>query len=204
MPPNFYVIAITGGSGSGKTTFANRVREQLGPEELLVLNQDSYYIDQSHKFDRDGGAVNFDHPSALDLDLMAKHIRQYKEGSPIEVPEYDFATHSRSNETKQIKPTGHLIVDGTLILSHEGLRELVDLAIFLKVPEQTRFSRRLERDVKLRGRTPDGVKAQFAKQVKPMHDEHVEPQQEHAHHIAECEKTFEEALRKVVELLSKK
>ncbi|EQC43992.1 uridine kinase [Bacteriovorax sp. Seq25_V] len=169
------IIGIAGGSGSGKTTFARRLRDRLGIENSEVLGQDSYYIDQSNKFDHDGGSVNFDHPASLEFSLMATHLRTLKEGRTIEVPIYDFATHKRQAETITLTPKKIIFVDGILIFSQPEVVKCLDYKIFIDCEEGLRFERRLNRDVKERGRTPEGVKAQFENQVKPMHDEFVEP-----------------------------
>lgn len=169
------IVGVAGGSGSGKTTFAKRLLLKLGHENCAIIGQDSYYIDQSHRFDRDGGAVNFDHPSAIDFQLLEKHLNALNSGQSIEVPIYDFATHKRLPETVKVLPHPIILVDGILILSQENVRSHFDYAIFIDTPEDLRFARRLKRDVEERGRTKDGVTAQFFGQVKPMHDQFVEP-----------------------------
>lgn len=169
------IVGVAGGSGSGKTTFAKRLLLKLGSDNCAIIGQDSYYIDQSHRFDRDGGAVNFDHPSAIDFNLLEQHLISLKSGNSIEVPIYDFATHKRLNETIKVNPHPIILVDGILILSQANLRTHFDYAIFIDTPENLRFARRLKRDVEERGRTKDGVTAQFMGQVKPMHDQFVEP-----------------------------
>lgn len=168
------IIGIAGGSCSGKTTFSKRAKEKIGVDNCSVLFQDNYYIDQSHRFDEDGGSVNFDHPDALDFSLMAEHLQALKSGSEIQVPLYDFATHSRKKETLSFKPKKIVLVDGILILSQPKLVEIFDHSFFIECDTETRFKRRLDRDVAERGRTPEGVKAQFDKQVEPMHQEFVE------------------------------
>ncbi len=183
MGQKTWVIAIVGGSGSGKTTLAKKIQKQFhsrdcvggGNRECTILGQDSYYIDQSAKFDHDGGAVNFDHPNCLEFDLLAKHIQELKSGQDIQVPVYDFATHKRLVRTEILEHHEVILVDGTLILSQPQLLPLFDESIFLEVEENTRFQRRLKRDVEERGRTPEGVHEQFYKQVKIMHDQFVEP-----------------------------
>lgn len=169
------IIGVAGGSGSGKTTFAKRLLQNLGTEKCAIIGQDSYYIDQSHKFDRDGGAVNFDHPSAIDFNLLEKQLIDLKSGKSIDVPIYDFATHKRLKETIHVEPHPIILVDGILILSQENVRQHFDKSVFIDTPEDLRFERRLKRDVIERGRTKDGVTAQFYGQVKPMHDQFVEP-----------------------------
>lgn len=180
---NIYVLGVTGGSGSGKTYFAHALAKKLGADQAFVLYQDNYYIDQSHKFDHDGGAVNFDHPNALDFDLMAMHLEKMKRKQSIEIPIYDFATHKRKPHTISQEAKKVIIVDGILILGQPKLRELFTESVFVETPESVRFNRRLCRDVEQRGRTPEGVKAQFQAQVKPMHDAFVEPSKEHATYI---------------------
>lgn len=194
------IIAITGGSGSGKTTFARNLLSEIGDERCALIYQDSYYIDQSSKFDRDGGAVNFDHPDALDFNLMAKHLKDLKEGLSVQVPIYDFATHSRKKEAQEFSSKEIILVDGILILSQEVLRPYFDRAIFIDCPEDLRFERRLNRDVVERGRTPEGVKAQFTSQVKPMHDQFVEPSRKFATRVVNQD-DFQAALEVVVDTL---
>jgi uridine kinase len=170
-----WVVAIVGGSGSGKTTLAKKLQQEFGEKDCVILSQDSYYIDQSHKFDRDGGAVNFDHPSSLEFTLLAKHLERLKSGSDIEVPIYDFPTHKRLLKTEPLRHHPMILVDGTLVLSQKQLLPFFDESIFIDVDEDTRFQRRMKRDIEERGRTPEGVREQFYKQVKVMHDEFVEP-----------------------------
>ena len=174
------IIGVSGGSGSGKTTFVSRLQDLVGVDHCCVLGQDSYYIDQSHKFDMDGGSVNFDHPSALEFSLMGEHIKQLKSGMSIQVPIYDFATHSRQESSIELVPKKIVFVDGILIFSQRPVFDNLDHRVFVDCPEELRFSRRLNRDTVERGRTPEGVKAQFEKQVKPMHDEFVEPTKQKA------------------------
>lgn len=193
------IIGVAGGSGSGKTTFARALAEKLGPELSFVLYQDNYYKDQSAKFDFDGGSVNFDHPDAIDFELLAEHIKILKAGDAINIPIYDFATHSRKKESIHQTPKKVVIIDGILIFSQKIVCDLMDVKVFVQTPEEIRFQRRLERDVEERGRTPEGVKNQFEKQVKPMHDMFVEPSQEHAHIVASgtCPIDFKDNLEKI-------
>lgn len=170
-----FILGVAGGSGSGKTFFAETLAKKLGPEVAFVLYQDNYYFDQSLKFDHDGGSVNFDHPDALDFDYMASHLDDLKNGFDIEIPIYDFSTHSRLEKTKYQKAKKVVIIDGILILTQPKILELCDQTIFIETPENIRYQRRLNRDVVERGRTEAGVKAQFQAQVKPMHDLFVEP-----------------------------
>jgi uridine kinase len=179
---NVFILGVAGGSGSGKTYFAKELADALG-ESATIVYQDNFYIDQSHRFDHDGGSVNFDHPESLELTLLAKCLSELKSGEPTEIPVYDFKTHTRMETTLLVPSTNIIIVDGILIFHPEYLRNQFDEMIFFDTPESLRFERRLERDVVERGRTVEGVKAQFLKQVKPMHDEFVEPSKHHAHTV---------------------
>jgi uridine kinase len=170
-----YIIGVAGGSGSGKTFFARELQKILGDERSAILYQDNYYIDQSHRFDGDGGSVNFDHPESLDFDLLAQDLGKLKKGESVDVPIYDFATHTRVKNTIKYHPKKIILVDGILILDSSVVRAKLDEAIFFDTPEELRFKRRLERDVQERGRSAEGVKKQFEKQVRPMHDQFVEP-----------------------------
>ena len=174
-----YVLGVAGGSGSGKTYFAKALQNALGSDATIVY-QDNFYIDQSHKFDHDGGSVNFDHPESLDLKLLAKCLSELKAENSTKIPVYDFKTHSRSKEALHLKATSIIIVDGILIFHPDYLRAQFDEMIFFDTPESLRYQRRLERDINERGRTPEGVRAQFLNQVKPMHDQFVEPSKVYA------------------------
>ncbi len=171
------MIGVAGGSGSGKTTLAKELLKFCSEKNLKaqILRQDSYYIDQSDKFDKDGGAVNFDHPDSLEFSLLVEHLKELKQGKSISIPIYDFATHTRARHCEIMAPSPIIIVDGILIFSQPGIVEELDLKIFVDASEENRYQRRLNRDVKERGRTEEGVRDQFFNQVKPMHDEFVEP-----------------------------
>ncbi len=175
-----YIIGVAGGSGSGKTFFARELQRILGDSVCSILYQDNYYIDQSKNFDGDGGSVNFDHPSSLDFNLLAQGLSELKLGKPIEVPIYEFATHQRLKKTFRCEPKKVILVDGILILDSQVVRAQLDESIFFDTPEELRYQRRLDRDVNERGRTPEGVKKQFDLQVRPMHEQFVQPSKSHA------------------------
>ena len=196
------IIGVAGGSGSGKTYFSQDLLKTLGNQRTTIVLQDNFYIDQSHRFDFDGGSVNFDHPDSIEFSLLAQHLRVLKEGKSTEIPTYDFATHSRKKETLLIQPAPIIIVDGILILHIPEVRELFDETIFFDTHENLRFSRRLDRDVRERGRTPEGVKEQFLRQVKPMHDQFVEPSKAHAKRVVCDEKEYDEVLEYYIRKLS--
>lgn len=181
-PNKPFILGVAGGSGSGKTYFAQALKDSLG-EQATIVYQDNFYIDQSYRFDHDGGSVNFDHPDSLDLKLLAECLAELKAGKSTNIPVYDFKTHTRSPKSLLVHATSVVIVDGILIFHPEYLRLQFDEMIFFDTPEELRFNRRLERDVNERGRTPEGVHSQFFKQVKPMHDEFVEPSKHFAHSV---------------------
>ncbi len=188
------IIGIAGGSGSGKTYFARALFNNIGQENCALVYQDNFYIDQSSKFDFDGGSVNFDHPSSLDFDLLAEKLAQLKSGKDADIPIYDFATHSRKSETYHQPTKKIILVDGILIFHPENVRCLFDEMIFFDTHQDLRFKRRLDRDVHERGRTPEGVHNQFFKQVKPMHDQFVEPSKEFADYIVKDSGDYEKVL----------
>lgn len=190
-----HLIGVAGGSGSGKTYFARHLQKFLGPKNCEIVYQDNFYIDQSKKFDFDGGSVNFDHPSSIDFQLLALHMKELKSGKSTQIPIYDFITHTRKNETLQVRPTPIIIIDGILIFHAEEVRTQFDDLVFFDTPEELRFQRRLDRDVKERGREPVGVKNQFMKQVKPMHDQFVAPSIKHATTVVSEVEQFEEILQ---------
>jgi uridine kinase len=198
-----YFIGVSGGSGSGKTYFARQVQSFLGKQNCEILYQDNFYIDQSKKFDFDGGSVNFDHPDSIDFTLLAQHIAQLKAGQATEIPIYDFVTHSRKTQTLRMQPTPVIIVDGILIFHAEGVRQQFDDLVFFDTPEELRFQRRLDRDVKERGREPEGVKNQFLRQVKPMHDQFVAPSMQYATTVVNDIGQFDDVLSQYCQRLKK-
>ena len=195
MSRQVFILGVAGGSGSGKTYFADALQRALGDACSTIVYQDNFYIDQSARFDHDGGAVNFDHPDSLDFPLLAEKLRELKSGRPTQIPIYDFATHTRQAKTLQVPARRIIIVDGILIFHPPYLRELFDDMVFFDTPEALRFERRLKRDVEERGRTPDGVKAQFQAQVKPMHDQFVEPSKCFARTVVCDQGDYQEALK---------
>jgi len=172
-------VGISGGSCSGKTTLTRRIFEKLGPEQCVILPQDDYFFGLGDAPAGKGGP-NFDHPDAVDFEQLCAQLEQLKKGQAIDRPLYDFPTHMPKVETERTEARPVILIDGILILQHEPLRELLDLSIFVECDSETRFARRLERDVRERGRTAQSVHDQFANQVGPMHDLHVEPSKVHA------------------------
>lgn len=192
------IIGVAGGSGSGKTTFVRELATRLGADRVTVIQQDSYYIDRSREFKGDG-SLNFDHPDAIDWALMAHQLRELRDGRAVDVPIYDFATHSRLKNTQRAEPKEVILVDGILIFHPEEICKLMDLKIFIDTAEPIRFERRLKRDVRERGRTPEGVREQYIKTVKPMHDQFVEPSKKQADLIISGEVSFDGEINRVIE-----
>lgn len=173
------VVGISGGSCSGKSTLAAHIFETLGPDQCVILPQDDYFFGYGDAPEGKGGP-NFDHPDAVDFDKMYAQLSLLKQGQSIERPLYDFPTHMPKMETELTVPRPIILVDGILILHHALLRQLFDLSVFVRCDSAVRFKRRLERDVRERGRTAESVREVFADQVDPMHDKFVEPSHIHA------------------------
>lgn len=169
------VIGIAGGTGSGKTTVARRIYESLHLDSAVFLDHDSYYHDLSHLAREERVKVNFDHPDALDNDLLIEHLDQLIRREPIRKPVYDFAAHTRTRETALVEPRDVVLVEGILLFAERELRERFDLKIFVDTEADVRFIRRLRRDLELRGRTLDSVVEQYLGTVRRMHFEFVEP-----------------------------
>jgi uridine kinase len=169
------IIGICGGTGSGKTTVANRILESVSASEVAFIQQDSYYRNLKDLPVDYRNAVNFDHPDALDNDLLAHHIKKLRAGGSVELPLYDFKTHTRLNETVLIEPKPIVIIEGILIFTDPRLLEQMDIKVFVDTPDDIRFIRRLRRDVAERGRTVDSVIEQYLATVRPMHIQFVEP-----------------------------
>jgi len=177
------VVGIAGGSGSGKSTIVNALVSQLGALNVSFLHHDSYYKDLNHLSFSERAASNFDHPDSLETLLLVQHIEKLREGQPIEVPTYDFTTHTRCKETTSVEARSVVIVDGILIFWESTLRELFDIRIFVDTDPDIRFIRRLKRDVKERGRSVESIVTQYETMVRPMHLEFVEPTKRYAHII---------------------
>jgi uridine kinase len=174
------VIGIAGGSGSGKTTVAQTILQRVGPDCISFLQHDSYYKDLSGLPFAQRVEVNFDHPNSLDNEMLVRHIHLLKQGKPVDVPIYDFSTHSRTDKTFVVKPRPVILVEGILIFTEPELRQLFDVKIFVDTDSDIRFIRRLQRDITERGRTTESVIKQYQATVRPMHLEFVEPSKRYA------------------------
>lgn len=174
------VIGIAGGTGSGKTTVVKKIVEQCTSNDVVVLPQDAYYKDNSHLPLDVRLEINFDHPDALEFDLLVKHIKMLKEGEKIEMPIYSYLTCTRSQETIPIYPKKVVIVEGILIFSNEELRNLFDIKVFVDADADDRLIRVIQRDIVERGRSVDKVLDRYIKTVKPSHLQFIEPTKRYA------------------------
>jgi uridine kinase len=178
MPP--IVIGVAGGSGSGKTTVVRRIIDSIGQDQVAVLDHDRYYRDRNDLRLEERAALNYDHPDALETDLMVQHVLELKTGRAVQVPAYDFTRHARLATTETVPARRAIIVEGILIFTDAALRALMDIKVFVDTDADTRFIRRLRRDVADRGRTMESVIEQYQSTVKPMHLEFVEPSKRYA------------------------
>ncbi|RZT02051.1 uridine kinase [Cuneatibacter caecimuris] len=168
------IIGIAGGTGSGKSTFTNRLKAAFG-SRIAVLYHDNYYRSQDSVPPEERKKVNYDHPDALETDRLVRDLRELKAGNPIDSPVYDFSTHNRSRRTIHIEPREIILVEGILVLSDPLLRDMLDVKIFVEADADERILRRVIRDVKERGRDLEGIVDQYLSTVKPMHYLYVEP-----------------------------
>jgi uridine kinase len=175
-----FLVGIAGGSGSGKTTFAQKVVRRVSDPRVVVLHQDSYYLPSPPAGLRVHGEPNFDHPDAFDWELLKEHLQALKRGESIRVPNYDYKISRRTAETVEVGPCQAILMEGIFTLWDADIRNLFDLKIFLHVEADIRFIRRLYRDVRERGRTLDGIIRQYYDSVRPMHHEFLEPTRQYA------------------------
>ncbi len=174
------VVGIAGGTGSGKTTLADLILENIGRERIAYLPHDAYYRDQKNRSLEERAKVNYDHPDSLETELLIDHIHQLKAGQPVAMPVYDFTRHSRKDETKIVEPQPVIMVEGILIFVEKELRNLFDMKIYVDTDADIRFIRRLTRDIEERGRTVQSVIKQYLDTVRPMHLEFVESSKRYA------------------------
>jgi len=168
------MIGIAGGTGSGKSTFTNKIKERFG-DDVTVIYHDNYYRRRDEMTYEERTKVNYDHPSSLETDLLVEHLKMLKMGKSVECPIYDFTQHNRSNKTYTIHPSKVFLIEGILIFSDERLRDLFDIKVFVEADADERILRRIVRDVKERGRDIDNIMEQYLTTVKPMHSLYVEP-----------------------------
>ena len=174
------IVGIAGGTGSGKTTVARSIYDRVGRERIEWISHDSYYRSFEALSPEERHHINFDHPDSLETELLARHLDVLAKGSAVEVPIYDFTTHSRKSETQRVEPRKVIIVEGILVLAEPELRRRINIKLFVDTPADIRFMRRLVRDIKLRGRSMESVIEQYVTTVRPMHEEFVEPSKRYA------------------------
>lgn len=178
------IVAISGGSSSGKSTISELVKNKVSSKfDTVVLSYDDYYKSQNHVSIEQRAQINFDHPNAFDLDLFLFHMNQLKKGFSIDKPIYDFSIHDRKSVIDKIEAAEVLIVEGLFVLHEEKIRALCDILIYVDTPDDVRFLRRLKRDVKERNRSVESICDQYESTVRPMHFEYIEPSKCHAHII---------------------
>ncbi|MGE0880044.1 MAG: uridine kinase [Acidimicrobiia bacterium] len=175
-----FVVGVAGGSGSGKTTVAERLADVVGERAIALVRQDSYYCRRDDLSFEERVVINYDHPDAFDWPLLLAHVQELCAGMPIEVPVYDFAQHTRSAETVTVAPARVLVVEGILALYEPALRSMFDLKVFVDTDADVRFIRRLQRDVAERGRDPESVISQYLATVRPSHIQFIEPSKRYA------------------------
>lgn len=169
------IIGIAGGTGSGKTTVARRIAEAVPAESVTTLEHDSYYRDRSHLTPEEREEINFDHPDALETSLLVEHLSELRAGRAVEIPIYDFTTHTRRLERRHVRPTPVIVVEGILIFTDRDIRDCFDVKIFVDTDSDIRAFRRIERDMHERGRSFESVRDQYHRTVRPMHLQFVEP-----------------------------
>lgn len=174
------IIGVAGGTGSGKTTVARRILEQVGAGNIAYIPHDAYYRDLGHLSAEERRKVNFDHPDSLETSLLVAHLKQLRAGQPVDVPVYDFTLHTRTSETRRVEVAPIILVEGILIFADPELRALFDVRLFVDTDADIRLIRRLQRDVQERGRTFESVIQQYLTTVRPMHMEFVEPSKRYA------------------------
>lgn len=174
------IIGVAGGSGSGKTTVVQHIVDSIGKEDILLIQHDAYYRDLKHLSFEERTEQNFDHPSALETELMIRHLKALKEGYQVEVPIYNFAKHIRKEKTRLVEPKRIILVDGILIFTEKELREQMNIKLYVDTDDDIRLLRRIKRDIVERDRELENVLSQYQKFVRPMHLEFVEPTKRYA------------------------
>jgi len=180
MPKKTIIIGISGASASGKTLLAHTIVNELGSKEVTIIGEDSYYKDLAHLPVEERAKTNFDHPDSFDHELLIQHLNDLQAGKTVEVPTYDFSTHSRAGETRSIGDHTIIVLEGILLFVDPELRERMDIRIFMDTPLDICLLRRLTRDIEERGRTLDSVLTQYNATVRPMYYQFIEPSKRHA------------------------
>ena len=195
-------IGVYGGTGSGKTTIVEKIVSEFPSSDIQVISQDSYYKDNSDLSFEERCGLNFDHPDAIDFELLYQHVLALKNGETIQQPVYSFQTHNRTAETISISPKKILIIEGILILNYPKLRSFFDLKVFVDARSDMRMERRVSRDISERGRTPEEVLKRYMNTLKPMHQQFIEPMKIHADFIIENHKNAPVELSKLIDKIN--
>jgi uridine kinase len=174
------IMGIAGGSGSGKTTIAEAIQDRIGPEHVILIPQDSYYLDRSDLTLEEREKINYDHPDSFENELLYSHLTSLKNDIAVEMPNYDFTVHARSPKKTMLLPKPVILVEGILILADPMLRSLMDMKVFVDTDPDVRVLRRALRDTTMRGRTLESVDRQYLTTVKPMHEAFIEPSKKFA------------------------
>ncbi len=197
-----FIIGIAGGTGSGKTTVVNKIIQELGMDDIGVIAQDSYYKDLSHLPLEERAKYNFDHPRALDFDLLYEHLTRLKAGETIEQPVYSFIQHNRTGDTILTHPKKVMIVEGILIFTDKRLRDMFDLKIFVHADADERLIRRIRRDIVERGRTVEEVLSRYQSTLKPMYEQFIEPTKSYADIIIPNDRRNETAIEVIKSVIN--
>ena len=174
------LILVSGGSASGKSTVVQEILERAGLNDVLIIKHDDYYLDQTHLPLEERYKMNYDHPSSLDNELLYAHLKKLLKGESINKPVYDFDIYTRNEKTEVIVPKPIIIIEGILILENEKIRNLSDISLFVELDDDTRFIRRMLRDMKERGRSLESIISQYERTVKPMFHKYIKPTKRYA------------------------
>lgn len=180
MNDEMVIIGISGASASGKSLLANTIFDEVDSVDINIISEDSYYRDRSDLSMAERTKINYDHPDSLEHDMLARHLTELRNGCEVEVPIYDYSAHSRAQETRKVKPTKVLILEGILLFTDECMRNKMDIKIFVDTPLDICLSRRIKRDVFQRSRTIESVLSQYEKTVRPMYLQFIEPSKRYA------------------------
>jgi len=195
------IIGIAGGTGSGKTTVVNQIVKAFDNDDVGIISQDSYYKDNKHLSLEERAKINFDHPRAIDFDLLYEHLSQLKDGKTIEQPVYSFVQHTRTGDTILTHPRKVMIVEGILIFNDKRLLDLFDVKIYVHADSDERLIRRVRRDVRERGRTVDEVLNRYQTTLKPMHEQFIEPTKAYADLIIPNDRRNHVAIDVIISLI---
>ena len=199
-----FLIGVAGGTGSGKTTLTRNIISALKKTPVSVLRADWYYRDQTEIPIEERPKANYDHPDAIETELLVKHLKQFQKGKAVRTPRYNFVTHNRMKETAAVEPTPVIITEGILLFVDETLRDQFDLKIFVQTESDLRVLRRLKRDMSERGRSFENAVSQYMETVRPMHEMFVEPSKQYADIIVPASQPNEKAIKMIVDMIQQR